>query len=98
MVLHTVNKNHPLPALASCLKTATLGSTILLIENGVYNASVGSAGAKLVQGAPHLVIRLLEADVLSRGLQQRLIDNCKIITDAEFVALVAENDKMVAWF
>lgn len=98
-MLHTVNKNHPSPALASCLRVATAGSTVLLIESGVYNAVAQSLGAKLLTAAmPHLRIRLLMADVMARGLAERIIPGCDIITDIEFVDLVAGHSKTLAWF
>ena len=98
MVLHTVNKNYPDTALLSCLQTAALGSAMLLIENGVYNAVAGSAGAELITvNGTHLDVYLLLPDVLARGLQDRLLSCCHTITDAEFVALVIQYDKSVTW-
>lgn len=98
-MLHTVNKNHPTPALASCLRVAVAGSTVLLIENGVYNAVAQSPGARLLKAAmPHLSIRLLMADVMARGLAGRIIEGCDIITDIEFVELAASHSKTLAWF
>lgn len=99
MVLHTVNRNYPATALTSCLKIASPGSTILLIEEGVYNAADNSPGARLImERLSDFSVRALLPDVVARGLQGHLIDGCLTITDAQFVELTTEHEKVLAWF
>lgn len=98
MTLHIVNKNYPNSALLSCLQTASLDSALLLIENGVYNAVIGSAGAELITTkGTHLDICLLLPDLLARGLPGRLLSCCRTITDGQFVELVIQHEKSVTW-
>lgn len=101
-ILHTVNKNHPDPALASCLEVmGDENGTLLLIENGVYNAVIGSSGSELLMSkmqSGRFKCSLLFPDVRARGLEGRLLNQCPMITDEEFVAMVVAHDKTVSWF
>jgi|AP45_3_1055517.scaffolds.fasta_scaffold413518_1 sulfur relay protein TusB/DsrH len=82
--LHIVNKS---PALASCLQTAALEDTILLIEDAVYQASVPTERKLLA----------LTDDVDARGLKARVRRNVSVVDYDEFVNLVTTHQPIVSW-
>ena len=84
--LYLVNKAH---ALTGCLEVAASRDTVLLLEDGVY---AGVAGV-----APQRPLLVLEPDVTARGLRGRLAGNVTTVTDAGFVALVADHQPIVTW-
>lgn len=98
--LHTVNKNLASnSALRDCLANVVANSTVLLIEDGVYNAVAGSLAARLLQQhSKKIAIKALQADVLARGLGDLLIEEAKIVADSDFVYLVAHFEKTISWF
>jgi len=99
MMLHTVNKSpFEKNSLNSCLNCAAEGSTILLIEDGVYGALKGSSIADKVQAAMGKVtVCALGPDLAARGIADKVIDGIKVVDYAGFVALSVENDKVQAW-
>ena len=99
MMLHTVNKSpFEKNSLSSCLNCAAEGSTVLLIEDGVYGALNGSAVADKVKDAMGKVtIYALGPDLDARGIADKVIDGIKVVDYAGFVALAAENDKVQSW-
>lgn len=98
-MLHTVNKSpFEKTSLERCLECAKAGSTILLIEDGVYGALKGSAVADKVQKAmENVTICALEPDVKTRGVADKVMDGVKMVDYAGFVALAVDNDKVQAW-
>ena len=98
-MLHTVNKSpFETTTLMSCLACAKAGSTVLLIEDGVYAALAGSTIAEQVKSAMESVtVMALEADVKARGISAKLLDGIKLVDYAGFVDLAVENDKVQAW-
>ncbi len=100
MLLHTVNKS-PLThqTLSDCLTYATAGSSVLLIEDGVYGALENTQASHLIKDAlsAGINVYVLEADAQARGLQQ-LISGIKKIDYAGFVALVAQHSNTQSWF
>ena len=100
MMLHTVNKSpFEKNSLNSCLNCAAEGSTVLLIEDGVYGAISGAASAKMVQDAMGDVsVYVLGPDLKSRGVDEsRLIDGIKVVDYDGFVDLTTDNDTVTAW-
>lgn len=99
MTLHTINKNYPAGNITDCLQVAGPKDAILLIEGGVYNATKGSGGSRLLAGAMAKTVPVyaLALDVSARGLSDKLIDGCNLITDAGWVALSIEHSNMVSW-
>jgi tRNA 2-thiouridine synthesizing protein B len=98
-MLHTVNKS-PFEhcALATCLRLARPGSTVLLIEDGVYAAARDTAVAQRMQEALQRVrICALKPDVEARGLQNRVMDGVRLVDYAGFVDLVAEHNAVQSW-
>ncbi len=99
-MLHTVNKSpFERNALDSCLRLASAGSAVLLIEDGVYAAVKGAAFAERIsQRMAELKFYALGPDIAARGLGGTpLIDGVKIVDYDGFVDLVAEYDASQAW-
>jgi len=99
-VLHTVNKSpFDRDTLSSCLRLARAGSTILLIEDGVYAALRGTAVEETLRGALDAHgIHVLEPDLLARGLDPgQLIEGIERVDYGGFVDLAAAHDSVQAW-
>ncbi len=99
-ILHTVNKSpFERNSLESCLKFATDGAAVLLIEDGVYAALAGtSAEPRVVAALDKLRVYVLGPDLEARGFREdRLISGIGVVDYAGFVDLAAENDKVQAW-
>lgn len=84
MILHTFNKPS---ALEKGQFLVCEGDCVLLLEDGVYLA--------LSLETPCFAIK---ADVLARGLSDRLPDNVIQIDYSRFVTLAAQATKVVSWF
>ena len=98
-MLHTINKS-PFEriSLERCLECAKPGSNVLLIEDGVYGALSGSVIADKVRKAmANITICVLESDVKSRGIADKMISGIKLVDYAGFVDLAAESDKVQSW-
>lgn len=94
-LLHTVNKS-PFEkcSLETCLRIATEGSSVLLIEDGVYAAMNGtSLNGALVDASNRLKFYVLGPDLKARGLAEENVMECIEIVDYEgFVDLVVKHD------
>lgn len=98
--LHTVNKSpYEKNSLDTCLKLSKAGSSILLLEDGVYGAMAGTAVEGLVATAlADKKVYALGPDLKARGLDEsRLIDGVELVDYAGFVDLAESNDKVQAW-
>ena len=98
--LLTVNKSpFERSSLESCLKMATPGAAILLLEDGVYGAMKGTAAADLVTAAmADKKVYALGPDLMARGIKEdRVLDGIEVVDYAGFVDLVEANDKVQAW-
>ena len=80
-------------ALADCLRVVRPGDAILFIRDGVYGAL--DARLDVLPGA--ISVRVLEPDLLARGLDARVGDPVGRIDQTGFVALCAEHDRVVSW-
>ena len=99
-ILHTVNKTpFERNSLESCLKFASGGAAVLMMEDGVYGALKGTSAESMVAAAlDNLSVYVLGPDLAARGLSEdRLIEGVKVVDYAGFVDLAAENDKVQAW-
>lgn len=97
-MLNIVNKS-PLDrgSLDTCIQTAEPGA-ILLIEDGVYAATKGSAGeAKLKAAAGKFKIYALGPDLEARGVADRVMDGVTVVDYGGFVDLVAEYRTTQSW-
>ena len=98
--LHTVNKSaYDRNTLEACVRLATKGNAILLIEDGVYSAMSGGSKSSVIENAKgDLNFYVLGPDVKARGLDEaRLIDGVKVVDYKGFVELTVENDKVNSW-
>ena len=98
-MLHTVNKS-PFDdtTLETCLKFASQGSAVLLIEDGVYAAGRGTAVSKQVEEALKSVsIYALKPDLDARGMQNRVMDGVHVVDYGGFVDLVVEHNTVQSW-
>lgn len=99
-MLHIINRS-PLSsnALASCLRLAKPGSTILLIEDGVYAALVdNNSGATLLHKTSHaLKFCALTEDLKARGLMNRVLPFVTLVDYNGFVALTEKHSPIQTW-
>jgi tRNA 2-thiouridine synthesizing protein B len=97
-MLNIINKS-PLDrgSLDTCLQSAEPGA-ILLIEDGVYAATKGSAGeAKLKASAGRFKLYALAPDIEARGISDRVMDGVTLVDYGGFVDLVAEYKTTQSW-
>ena len=97
-ILHTVNKS-PFESntFDTCLGLAKDGSTVLLIEDGVYAATTGNSAAEKISNAGGISFAVLGPDLQARGLEGKLADGIKVVDYEGFVNLVAEHDSVQSW-
>ncbi len=94
-LLHTVNKSpFEKSSLETCLRIAVEGSSVLLIEDGVYGAMNGtSMNGKLSDAGNRLQFYVLGPDLRARGLSEEDVMDCIEVVDYDgFVDLVVEHD------
>jgi tRNA 2-thiouridine synthesizing protein B len=99
-ILHTVNKSpFERNSLDSCLKFASSGASVLLIEDGVYAAVTGTiAEAQIKAALDTMSVYVLGPDLKARGFSpERVIEGVKVVDYSGFVDLAAETDKVQAW-
>ena len=99
-ILHTVNKSpFEKDSLDACVSHAVDGSAVLLIEDGVYAATSGTAVEGQVRDAMHrLKFYALANDCQARGLAEaELIDGIELVDYGGFVDLVTGHDGVQAW-
>ena len=99
-MLHLINKSpFERTALDSCLRLAQAGSSILLLEDGVY-AAVGNAthAGKISERMEGLKFYALGAVIAARGLgDAHVIEGLTIVDYEGFVDLVAEHEVTQSW-
>jgi tRNA 2-thiouridine synthesizing protein B len=99
-MLHIVNKSpFDRNALDSCLRLAADGSSVLLIEDGVYAALAKAAQADKIAGRmENLSFYVLGPDLMARGLtDMTLIDGIEVVDYEGFVDLVADKSATQSW-
>jgi tRNA 2-thiouridine synthesizing protein B len=99
-ILHTVNKSpFEKNSLASCLKFASDGGSVLLLEDGVYAVLQGTeVEDAVIDALSRVSVYVLGPDLKARGFSEdRIIDGVKVVDYGGFVDLAAENDKVQAW-
>jgi tRNA 2-thiouridine synthesizing protein B len=98
--LHTVNKSpFEKNSLEVAIRFSQPGSSILLLEDGVYGAMKGTAAEAMVKGAmADKKVYALESDLMARAIKSdRIIEGIEVVDYAGFVDLVEANDKVQAW-
>jgi len=99
-MLHLVNKSpFDRNALDSCLRLAEAGSSVLLIEDGVYAAMRKATSAEAIsKRVGDLTFYVLGPDVSARGLDDTpLIDGIAVVDYGGFVDLVVEHEVAQSW-
>jgi tRNA 2-thiouridine synthesizing protein B len=99
-MLHIINKSpFERNALDCCLRLAKPGSSILLIEDGVYAAMGKAAHADTVSSRMEdFSFYVLGPDVAARGLSDTpLIEGIDVVDYEGFVDLVAEHEVTQSW-
>ena len=99
-MLHLVNKSpFDRNALDSCLRLATAGSSVLLLEDGVYAALNKATSAEAVKERMHdMTFYVLGPDVSARGLDDTpRIDGINVVDYGGFVDLVVEHEVAQSW-
>jgi tRNA 2-thiouridine synthesizing protein B len=99
-MLHTVNKSpFEKTSLDSCLRFAQQGSSILLLEDGVYAAMKGTvAEEKMVAAGNRHKIFVLGPDLKARGLAaENLIEGIEMVGYDGFVDLTVSHDNVQSW-
>ena len=99
-ILHTVNKSpFERNSLDACLRLAAKGSSVLMIEDGVYGAMKGTEKSAAVESAKgDISFYVLGPDLKARGISEdKLIDGIKVVDYNGFVSLTVDNDKVQAW-
>ena len=98
-MLHTVNKSpFEKDSLTSCLRLSQDGSSILLIEDGIFAALDGTAVSDSVKEAMKTKkVYALQEDINARGMQGKVMDGVEQVDYAGFVNLVTEHDKVQSW-
>ncbi len=98
--LHTVNKSpFEKNSLERAIQFSLAGSSILLIEDGVYGATKGTAAEEMIKGAMgDKKVYALKSDLMARAIKDdRVIDGIEIVDYAGFVDLVEATEKVQAW-
>lgn len=99
-MLHTVNKS-PLASrtLEQCLAHVRPGGAVLLIEDGVYGATVGTAvGARVAQSVAQFPVYVLGPDLEARGFSGKdVVEGVATVDYAGFVKLVTEHEVVQSW-
>lgn len=99
-MLHIINKSpFDRNALDSCLRLAADGSSVLLIEDGVYAAVAKAAQAdKIASRMEDCSFYVLGPDVAARGLSDiPLVGGITTVDYEGFVDLVAGHDATQSW-
>lgn len=98
-MLHIINKSpFQTSTLESCLALAQPGSALLLIEDGVYAATVGSAAeARVRQACTALKVYALQPDMDARGVTGKLIDGVTLVDYGGFVDLTVQYNTSHSW-
>ncbi len=99
-MLHTVNKSpFEKNTLETCLRLAARGSSVLLIEDGIYGALAGTAiSDKVSRSMEEVTFYVLGPDLKARGMQEsKVLDGVKVVDYTGFVDLVTQHDNVQSW-
>jgi tRNA 2-thiouridine synthesizing protein B len=98
-MLHIVNKSpFAAGALQSCLRIAKAGSTILMIEDGIYGALDGTAvSGQIREALGDITVCALSHDLEARGVNGKVLDGITLVDYDGFVELVTANDGVQSW-
>ncbi|MBV1930375.1 MAG: sulfurtransferase complex subunit TusB [Porticoccaceae bacterium] len=106
MILHTVNKSpYSSQCLSDCLNRVSAGDKVILIEDGVYGATIATDALPSLHSfiqrllASQVGFYTLRPDAEARGLEAISEQSAfKLLSDHEFVDLVVEANKVLNWY
>ena len=99
MILHIINKSpYTHNSLKQCLELCTDGCSIIFIENGVLAATAISTDQLELLKGRNISLYLLQADVLARGLKNKIPAAFNIVSDEAFVELTSNHHSSQSWF
>lgn len=85
-------------ALDSCLRAASDGGAVLLIEDGVYAAVADTAASGKLLARADMRFFVLGPDLKARGIsEENIMDAVKVVDYGGFVELAAEQDRVQSW-
>jgi tRNA 2-thiouridine synthesizing protein B len=99
-LLHTINKSpFDKNSLSDCLRRVRTGSSVLLIEDGVYGALRNtSVSEQITDRNSEIKFYALAPDLAARGLSEKpLIDGMTLVDYDGFVDLVEECSSVQSW-
>ena len=98
-MLHIVNKSpYERNALDSCLRFGRKGSSVLLIEDGVYAATRGNVAEPKIKAAlGQMKIYALRPDLEARGMQDAVMAGIELVDYGGFVDLVTGHNTVQSW-
>jgi tRNA 2-thiouridine synthesizing protein B len=98
-MLHIVNKSpFEKTTFDSCLRIASPGNALLLIEDAVYAAAKGNRLEEMMrQAAQTLEVYALSPDLAARGMGDAAIDGIRLIDYGGFVDLVVAHKSVQSW-
>ena len=98
-MLHIINKSpFETNTLDTCLRMAQPGHALLLIEDGVYAATTGSAAEERIrQACATLKVYVLQPDMDARGVTGKLVAGVTLVDYGGFVDLAEQHDTSHSW-
>jgi len=98
-MLHIVNKSpFERNAFDACIRVATEGSSVLLIEDGIYASMKNTTVTPQVAAVIGVKFFVLGPDLDARGMKkENVIDGIDVVDYSRFVDLVAEHDNVQSW-
>ncbi|BCO27223.1 protein TusB [Rhodoferax lithotrophicus] len=98
-MLHIINKSpFEKNTLDTCLRLAQPGHALLLIEDGIYAATQGSAAQeRMTQACANLSVFVLQPDLDARGMSAKLMPGVNLVDYGGFVDLVEKYDTSHSW-
>lgn len=97
--LHTLNKSPSADSvLKSCCAALEPGAVLVLIEDGVYNATSAIHPELKAQLDKQVKIFARKVDVQARGLTESVLPDIQLIDDAAWVELCATYQPLVSWY
>ena len=98
-MLHIINKSpFETNTLDTCLRMAQPGHALLLIEDGVYAATQGSAAEeRMRQACSTLKVYALQPDMDARGVAGKVMDGVTLVDYGGFVDLTEKHETSHSW-
>lgn len=96
-MLHIVNQSPSVsPALSNCLRIASPGDAVILIEGGVYAATL-SLFETFQSSSGKIIFYAITADIQARGLESSMSDQVTLIDYTQFVDLTIAHHPIQSW-